>query len=220
MPIHAVVDGTIKVTSDPDFWLKFGSTASGIVALFTGGLAFTTRALANQTKSLAQKTSELATETVKATLTAERHHQDAQRPLLVLNASLVIQDRSERDGGYDYTFTLKGEFSNFGSGPAVSIALRINPDSQEPHEFSLGIIGPNATRSTEDASVSWKAWSRTFRENDSFWPFESVLGYSTIGFTQDAGTTKQASASGRSVDLKIVNVRPTDFKSRASEYSA
>jgi hypothetical protein len=192
-----------------DQWVAVGSIASALVAAFTGWLAWSTRNLATETKRLAAVTAELGRDTVAATFAAERHHKEEMRPLLLLDAQLVVRAKSPRESGFDYQLSLEGDLCNFGGGAATHIVLVVMPHSQVPKEFSLGIIGPN-TRN-ELKGRQWTTWATAGAFELGYgWPFESVLGYSNVAFTRKAGTTKQASPSGNSADLQVVQVVPTD----------
>lgn len=193
-----------------DQWIAAGSIASAAVAVFTGWLAWSTRSLADETKRLAAVTTELGRDTVAATLAAERQHQEQMRPLLLLDAQLVVRAKTPRDrGGFDYQLSLEGDVCNFGGGAATAIALAVIPNSQVPKDFALGIVGPNTRR--ELKGIQWTAFSTAPAfEVGGGWPFESVLGYSTVGFTLNVGTTKQSSVSGSATDLRVEYVNPTD----------
>ena len=193
-----------------DQWIAAGSIASAVVAVFTGLLAWSTRNLARETQRLAAVTADLGRDTVAATLAAERHHQEEMRPLLLLDAQLVVRAKKPRDKGFDYELSLEGDLCNFGGGAATAISLVVIANGQVPKEFALGIAGPNTRRDLK--STAWTTWaSAAAFEIGHGWPFESVLGYSTVGFTLNVGTTKQSSVSGTAADLRIEYVNPTDL---------
>lgn len=60
-------------------------------------------------------------------------------------------------------------------------------------------------------TATWDVWSTADRGPNEAWPFTSVLGYSTAGFTLNVGTTKQRSASGYASDLVVDFLNPTDL---------
>jgi hypothetical protein len=194
--------------TEADPWVIASAASSAAVAIFTGWLGWSTRGLASETKRLARETSELARDTVAATLAAERHHQEQMRPLVLLDASLTRRAERVRDSGHDYRFTLEGDLCNFGGGAATHIVLVVTPHSQTPQEFSLGVLGPNTRHPL--ANISWLSWSSQQGNEGGFWPFQTVLGYSTAGFSLKAGTTKQASVSGLAADLKLLQMTPTE----------
>jgi hypothetical protein len=193
-----------------DFWIAVGSMASALVAGFTGWLAWSTRSLANETRRLALVTADLGRDTVAATQAAERHHQEEMRPLLLLDAQLVVRAKTPRDrGGFDYQLSLEGDLCNFGGGPATTITLVVIPHGQVPKQFPLDIVGPNTRR--ELKGTQWTTFSSAPAfELGNGWPFQSVLGYSTVGFTLNVGTTKQSSVSGTAAELRVDYVNPTD----------
>jgi hypothetical protein len=153
-------------------------------------------------------TAELGRDTVAATQAAERHHQEQLRPLLLLDASLIVNRERERDNGYDYRFTLQGHVRNFGGGAATAVQLVVTPDTQNEQRVPVAIIGPNARLAIKGAQ--WSAWSGMYRDDNSAWPFRAVLGYSTVGFTLKVGTTTQRSHSGVAADLIVESLTPTD----------
>ncbi len=79
------------------------------------------------------------------------------RPLLLLDAQLVVRAKVSRGEGFDYLVSLEGDICNFGGGPATAISLVVIPDAQKPAEFTLGIVGPNARQ--ELKSIQWTTWS-------------------------------------------------------------
>lgn len=186
--------------------------------MFTGWLAWSTRGLARETKRLAAVTAELGQDTVAATLAAERHHQEQMRPLLLLDAQLAVRTKTPRQSGFDYTLSLEGEICNFGGGAATAITLVVIPHGQVPKEFPIGIVGPNSRRDLK--GTEWTTWSTAGAfEVGNGWPFQSVLGYSTAGFTENVGTTKQSSASGGAPDLHVDYIKATDTTSADSQGS-
>jgi hypothetical protein len=178
------------------------AVASIAVAAFTGWLAWSTRNLSRETATLSR-------DTVAATLAGERHHQDQMRPLLILEAALIVRVLGSTEKNPNIEFELDGAICNFGGGPATAIQLHVEPFGNKAQEKQLGVMGPNSRR--ELRGVKWPSWTGDFHEDGSSWPFKAVLGYSTVGFTQNVGTTTQASSSGKSEDLAIISVRPTEF---------
>ena len=194
------------MVNDP--WLEAGTIASILVAAFTGWLAWSTRNLATETKLLAGETAKLARDTVSATLAAERHHQEQMRPLLLIDASLTVKDKVSKDSGFSYVLSLEGDICNFGGGPATAVQLVVTPVGQIDENIPLALIGPNTRHSLK--SVTWTTWSTAQRDSGDAWPFSTVLGYSTVGFTLNVGTTKQRSHSGTARDLRVEFIKPTD----------
>ncbi len=166
--------------------------------------------VAEETARLAVETADSIAISREAIAAEDRRHRETLRPLLILDASLVVtnQEQIAEPNHYRYAVALRGLLRNVGAGPAVAITLVLIPFAIVPRELSVPVaVGPN---SITPLDLTFESEAFGWHKVGSPWPFKSVLGYSTIAFTTKAGTTTQSSNSGKTDDLKIDAITPTD----------
>ncbi len=98
--------------------------ATAFLAVYTAVMAKATRTVALKTASLAEQTRALAAETISANELADRHHQEAMTPCVILDEGVVVslQHALRLNEGY---------LRNIGPGIALDIRIWIG-DVGEP----------------------------------------------------------------------------------------
>lgn len=107
--------------------------ATAALAVFTARMARATNTVARKTTELAQETKDLAKETIAANVLADRHHQEAMTPCVVLSHGHVA-------GGSELRI-YEGRLKNIGPGIALDVCVSIHEIGQVIQYGSIAANG-------------------------------------------------------------------------------
>lgn len=108
--------------------------ATVLLAIYTGMMMRATRTVAEKTAALAQETQYLAEQTIAANALADRHHQEAMMPCVVLASGYV---GTAPNGLKLY----EGAIRNIGPGIALDVRLWIDEIGEQ---IALGVLPANS----------------------------------------------------------------------------
>jgi hypothetical protein len=136
---HGIHDAMANVPTDP--WHIIEILVQIGLAIFTALMWWSTRSVAvgtanlsRETNNVARKTADLARETVAASVLADRHHQEAMMPAVVLARGIVLV--------YPQKMEFGGTLQNVGPGIALNVRVWVDKLGEPKH---VGAIAPSGT---------------------------------------------------------------------------
>jgi hypothetical protein len=192
---HILVDKPLPTSGTEAVWVAVGAITTGIMALFTGWLAFETWRSLKVTRAESDQ--------------RERHHKESLSPNLeCVSLSALLFGNRTAAGNYEYIARLQGNISNIGPGPVRRLYFYFEPLGMESiigrHPYIPAGEGRSWQIDKACEATRLQALGATVAPGQSsLCPFRCLIAYDSI--FGELGWIVLSSASGNSDDVETVD---------------